>query len=442
MSRILLACIAVVLALASVQRAQGLEVEADLDVFPTASLAQEGGGQSMQVEATRIVAQSAISHKQALGEGLTLSGTAWLDADSLPSESPLAVPATKLDMNARLLEFGLEWEALPGALILDLGKKIIHPSSGFFKTPLNMLSRPAIGDVPSSTAAAVGKWEEGWVGADLTWLAGNFSIANFFSPRLAWSQGADQVLQYISQQQSEYDDLLRLGYRIGEADLRLLALTSADSIGGADSDFHLQAGAGLDVNLGDSLTVRAEASAADSTDRLYVVDATRMTSGTESVAWAPRALLGFTWAEGGAKDLSVMAEYYYNGLGFVGSDYDRLMQYSGNSLAAAGPSVAGGRSVAGGQGVADVLDQYGSFEAARHYGFARVAGNIEDDLAAQLWVVANLQDLSCMTGAVLTYTRDAWAVSGALVDAWGGSNTEEGLSPLLWRLDLELSLFF
>jgi hypothetical protein len=238
------------------------------------------------------------------------------------------------------------------------------------------------------------------------------------------------VLQYISQQQSEYDDLLRLGYRIGEADLRLLALTSADSIGGSDPDLHLQAGAGLDVNLGDSLTVRAEASAADSTERLYVVDATQLTSATESVAWAPRALLGFTWAQGGAKDLSVMAEYYYNGLGFAGSDYEQVIHYSRNSLAA------------GGQGIPDVLDQYGSFEAARNYGFARIAGNIEDDLAAQFWVVANLQDLSCMTGAVLTYTKDAWAISGALVDAWGGGDTEEGLSPLLWRLDLEFSLFF
>ena len=436
MSRILLASILAAFMLASARPAKGLEVEADLDLFPTASLAQEGGGPSMQVEATRIVAQSAISHKQALGEGLTLSGTAWLNADSLPSESPLAVPATKLDLNARLLEFGLEWEALPGALILDLGKKIIHPSSGFFKTPLNMLSRPAVGDVPSSTAAAVGKWEEGWVGADVTWLAGNLTVANFLSPRLAWSQEADQILQYISQQQGEYDDLLRLGLRVGEADLRLLALTSAESIGGADPNMHFQTGAGLDVNLGDSLTIRAEASAADSTERLQVVDATQLTSATQSVAWAPRALLGFTWAEGGSKDLSVMAEYYYNGLGFVGSDYDRLMQYSGNSLAAAG------RSVAGGLGVADVLDQYGSFEAARHYGFARVAGDIEDDLAAQLWVVANLQDLSCMTGAVLTFTRDAWAISGAIVDAWGGPDTEEGLSPLLWRLDLELSLFF
>lgn len=434
MSRFLLAsiaaAIAAAIALATAQRAYGLEVEADVDAFPTASLAQESGGQSMQVEATRIVAQSAISHKQILGDGLALSGTAWLDADSLPSGSPLAVPESKLDMNSRLLELGLEWEALPGALILDLGKKIIHPSSGFFKAPLNMLSRPAVGDVPSSTAAAVGKWEEGWVGADITWLAGNLTVANFLSPRLTWSQEADQVLQYLSQQQGEYDDLLRLGLRVGEADLRLLALTSADSIGGADPDFHLQAGAGLDVNLGDSLTVRAEASAADSTERLYVVDATQLTSATQSVAWAPRALLGFTWAEGGSKDLSVMAEYYYNGLGFSGSDYDRLILYSQNRVAAAGRSAA------------DLIDQYGSFEAARHYGFARIAGNIEDDLAAQLWVVANLQDLSCMTGAVLTFTKDAWAISGALVDAWGAADTEEGLSPLLWRLDLELSLFF
>ncbi len=114
---------------------------------------------------------------------------------------------------------------------------------------------------------------------------------------------------------------------------------------------------------------------------------------------------GFTWAQGGDKDLSVMAEYYYNGLGFARSDYDQVIQYSRNSL------TAGGRA-------SPMSSTNTELGVARHYCFARVAGNIEDELGAQLWVVANLQDFSCVTGAVLTYTKDAWAISGALIDAW------------------------
>ena len=125
-----------------------------------------------------------------------------------------------------------------------------------------------------------------------------------------------------------------------------------------------------------------------------------------------------------------MAEYYYNGLGLVGSDYARLIRYSSNRLTA--PDVR----------APDVLDQFGGFEAARHYGFARVAGKLEDDLAPALFSVVNLQDRSGMTGANLTYSRDAWALSGSIVDYWGGKDTEAGLSPLLWQIDLQLSLFF
>ena len=53
----------------------------------------------------------------------------------------------------------------------------------------------------------------------------------------------------------------------------------------------------------------------------------------------------------------------------------------------------------------------------------------------------NLQDLSGLTGIVFTLTYDKWTVNASLVDAWGNTDTEAGLSPLLWRGDLEVSLF-
>jgi hypothetical protein len=415
------------LALVPASLASGLETEAALDVFPTAALGQVGG-MSAQTETTRLLAQVATSHEQSLGDGLSLSGTFWADADSLPSGSPLETPTDKLRISSRLLELGLEWEALPGQLIVELGKKIIHPSSGFFKTPLNVLSRGSASGLIPSTGAAVSGWEEGWVGADLTYLTGNVTIANFFSPRMEWSDTADQELKYVSLQQNEFNDLLRLGLKIGSADLRLLALASSGGPGSEDPDLHLCLGAGADTNIGDSLTLRAECSVADSQDRLDVVDEKLLTSAQESVDWAPRALAGFTWT--GPNELSVMAEYYYNGLGMIGSDYDRLIDYSVN------------RSSLPGAPGPDLLDQFGGFEAARHYCFARVSGQLETDLAPAIFGVLNLQDFSGMTGVNLAYTRDAWALAGSIVDYWGGKDTEAGLSQLLWSIDLQLSLFF
>ena len=419
--------LAALLALLPPSLAAALETEVTLDVLPTAALGQEGG-MSMQTEATRLLAQVAASHKQSLGEGISLSGTFWADADSLPSLSPLDTPEDKLRLSSRALELGLEWEALPGQLIVEVGKKVIHPSSGFFKTPLNLLSRGSASGLVPSTGAAVSSWEEGWVGADITYLTGNVTIANFFSPRMEWSDSADQALRYLSQEQNEFNDLLRLGLRIGTADLRLLALTASGGPGSENPDLHLSLGAGVDAGVGDSLTLRAECSVADSRDRLDVVDERLLTSGEESVAWAVRALAGFTWT--GPNDLSVMAEYYYNGLGLSGSDYERLINYSVNRLSMPGAPAP------------DLLDQFGGFEAARHYAFARIAGQLEDDLAPALFSAVNLQDFSGITGVNLALTRDAWALSGSVVDYWGGKDTEAGLSSVLWQIDLQLSLFF
>jgi hypothetical protein len=393
------------------------DAQALLDLVPTAALVQQGPAW-VQTDFTEITGQAALSHSQTLAEGLSVSGTAWGIADSLPSGTPLATPPGKLDIQSRILELKLIWEVVPGTLIWDIGKKVIHPSSGFFKTPLNVISHPTL--AANLSGAAVGTWEEGWVGTDVTLLVGSLSISNFFSPRLQWSSQADTALQYISLQQNDFQNLTRVDIRIGEADVRLLGLLSSDP------DTHLQLGAGLDTSIGDSITVRAEISAADSKSRLTVADAQALTTSTGTVSWAPHALVGATWTS--AQQLSVMAEYYYNGNGFVGADYAQLIQYSQNNRSS-------------GASAPDLLNQFGTFDAGRHYGFVRVSGKIDDKLTAAGWTQVNLQDLSGLTGVVLTFTYDQWSLNGSLMDAWGTTDTEGGLSPLLWKADLEVSLF-
>ncbi|HVP18060.1 MAG TPA: hypothetical protein VMU36_03630 [Spirochaetia bacterium] len=406
------------------------DAQALLDVLPTATLVQEPwvpGDPWVQSETTELTAQAALSHTQAILEGLSVSGTLWGMADSLPSQSPMSTPSTKIDLQSRILELKLVWEAIPGTLIWDAGKKVIHPSSGFFRTPLNVISHGALGNTANLTGSAVGTWEEGWVGTDLTLLVGSFTIASFLSPRLQWSGDADRALQYVSTQQTDYQDLTRVDVRLGSADVRLLGLLSTGGPGSADPDLRFTAGAGLDTNIGDAVTVRAEVSAASSQNRVMVTSSqVQLSTSTQAVAWAPRALAGFTWTN--QDQLSVMAEYYYNGLGFIGNDYAQVISYSQTLRGTSGADT-------------DVLDQFGDFSAAQHYGFVRVSGKIDDKLTAAAWSTVNLQDFSGLTGIVLTLTYDKWTLNASLMNAWGNTDTEAGLSPLLWKADLEASLF-
>jgi len=134
----------------------------------------------MQSETTELTAQAALSHTQPLGEGLSLSGTAWAMADSLPSQSPLSTPPSKIDLESRLLELKLVWEAIPGTFIWDLGKET-DPS--FFRLFQNSAQRDlpwGTGNSANLSGSAVGTWEEGWVGTGVTLLVGSLTIANFF----------------------------------------------------------------------------------------------------------------------------------------------------------------------------------------------------------------------------------------------------------------------
>ena len=138
-----------------------LEGEIDVDAAPSATLAPiQGPGSPLgQAEATRITSQLALSGHAAPTDALTLSATGWALLDTLPDYNPLDVPANRLDLSSRLLQADVSWQIIPGALIWDTGKEIIHPSVGFFRTPLNLISRGAAGNVPQQIpgrGAAVG----------------------------------------------------------------------------------------------------------------------------------------------------------------------------------------------------------------------------------------------------------------------------------------------
>ena len=131
---------------------------------------------------------------------------------------------------------------------------------------------------------------------------------------------------------------------------------------------HVQAGFGIDTNIGNRLAVHGEATLADSLQRTVVDSATALSTSTQSVPWVVQALrAGFTWSI--TTETSLIVEYAYNGLGFAGSDYTNVIQYAQNRK--------------NGTTAPDVLGQFGSFSAAQNYGFLRLAHTITDQLTAQ-----------------------------------------------------------
>jgi len=155
---------------ATAASAFGLSGSFVTDVTPNAALVALKGPGSAQVEelSARTTTQSIVSDSWTLLEGISLSGAGWMLLDSLPTSNPTLVPDGRLDVSSRLLQLEATWQVIPGALVLDVGKQIIHPSSGFFKTPLNLLTRGAAGNTPQSTPAASPQWEEGWWGNERT----------------------------------------------------------------------------------------------------------------------------------------------------------------------------------------------------------------------------------------------------------------------------------
>ena len=396
------------------------------DVTPAVAPVTAGPSQVEQMSA-RSTIQGILGESATLSQDLTLSGTGWMLLDSLPSNNPTQFPGGRLDFSSRLLQLEAKWQIIPGALILDLGKQIIHPSSGFFKTPLNLLSRGPAGNTPQQTPAASPQWEEGWWGVKIVGFVGDWTLEDFLAPPLTWSDSADAALQYVSVQQGDLDNQVRVDWHLGAADIQLLSLISVTDPGTSSASVHDQSGMGIDTNLGDHLTLRGEVTLADSLNRLTVVDPNTQATANQSLSWVPRALLGATWSIN--NDVSLVAEYYYNGLGFMGDEYTSALQYAKNRIATGSLSP-------------DVAGQFGNFSLARNYVFLRLTDNFTDQISGQGWTEVNLQDASGMYGLGLSATYDKWGLSGSLTGTWGGDGTEGHVLPFLWQVDIEVQFYF
>jgi hypothetical protein len=407
----------------------GLNGTVVTDVTPTAALVSIQGPGSAQVEelSSRTTTQGIVSDSWSLSDALALSGTGWMLLDSLPSNNPTQVPDGRLDLSSRLLQLEAKWQIIPGALVLDMGKQIIHPSSGFFKTPLNLLTRGAAGNTPQQTPAASPQWEEGWWGVKIIGLLGDWTLEDFVAPPLTWPDSTDAILQYVSLQQSDLSNQVRLDWHWGVADIQVLNLLTVNDLGTSSSSMHDQTGLGFDTNVGDHLTVRAEATMADSLSRLAVLNATAQTSASQSLSWVPKALVGATWSIN--NDVSFVGEYYYDGLGFTGNDYTSALQYATNRLNSGSLSP-------------DVAGQFGNFSLAENYVFFRLMDSFTDQISGQAWTEINLQDISGMYGLGLATTYDHWGLSGSLTETWGADGTEGEVLPFLWQVDLEVQFYF
>ena len=409
-------------------RAFGLDGTVVTDFVPSAArIIPSPGSAPMQAETTRATTQAVAGDSATLPGGWILSGTVWTLLDSLPTDDPRQVPDTGVDFSSRLLQLDARCQVVPGILMVDLGKQLIHPSSGFFKTPLDLISRGAAGNVPQSTPAASPQWEEGWVGAKVVGIVGDWSFEDFLAPALTWSAAADRTLQYLSLQQSAWQNQVRVDVHMGAADLQFLTLVTGIGLGTSGQALHVQTGAGLDGNVGDSLTVRAEATLADSLDRLAVADAASLSVVDQTRTWVPRALVGSTWSINA--ELSLMAEYYYDGLGFFGDEYASAIQYAKNRWLT-------------GADAPDLAGQFGPFSLGRNYTFLRLADTITDQITGQGWTEINLQDLSGIMGIGIAAKYDHWGISGAFTQTWGGDGTEAQVLPYLWQLDAELQFYF
>ena len=137
--------------------------------------------------------------------------------------------------------------------------------------------------------------------------------------------------------------------------------------------------------------------------------------------------MGATWSIN--NDLSLVAEYYYDGLGFFGDEYTSALQYAKNRLNSGSSSP-------------DVAGQFGNFSMAKNYAFFRLSDNFSNQISGQAWAEINLQDVSGMYGLGLVSTYDHWGLSGSLTETWGADGTEGHLLPFNWQVDLEVKLYF
>jgi hypothetical protein len=301
----------------------------------------------------------------------------------------------------------------------ELGKKKEKIGSGYFRHPTDILV-PNPEQVRIQTGDDADRTREGLVGAGVQHVNPTFSIGAFASPRLAWSDSG-LLGKYVSSPQRRHQGFLKGSTRIGQADLEMLYRLSVDSAGTLASAM----GANAVTSLGDHLEFHFDGLVSqDQACPLPPPD------GAEVRDFVLQSVLGFVYTLDA--NWGVIGEYYHNGAGLSGTEYDAALRYM-SLLTARGRSRESER----------FRNAYGPLSLGRNYAMSRLSYTAQDKFLAEALVMLNLQDAGAYASSRLTYAPSTWMkVRSELGGFAGDDSTEAGSIGGLWHVEFGLELFY
>lgn len=304
-------------------------------------------------------------------------------------------------------------------VFLELGKKKEKVGSGYFRHPTDILV-PDPDQVRIKTGDDADRTREGLVGAGLHFVDPLYSLGLFASPRMAWSDSG--VLgRYVSSPQRRHQGFLKGTTRIGETDLDLLYRLSVDSVGTLASAL----GSNVVTSFGDHWELHLDALVSqDQNCPLPPPGAIEVRS------FALQSVVGFVYTLD--ENWGVIGEYYHNGAGLSGDDYDAAVRYM-YDLASRGDHRAAER----------FRNAYGPLSTGTHYAMSRLSYTDQDLLLAELLGMWNLQDGGGYASGRLTYAPSPWLkLRSELGGFVGDEDTEAGSLGEIWHVEFGMELFY
>ncbi len=240
----------------------------------------------VQSDFSRVLAQGIFTDQGLLVDNLLYTVTLWGSWDTLPSNNPSQLTNDKGQASSRLLQGYATWSPLPGLLQFQAGKILVTPSVGLFRTPLNFFLHPAL--APVLDGAALGPWQEGYWGENTQILWDHGSLSLWLSPKLTWSDSANQFWQYLSLPQNFWRSELNLSWQSGNTTFQILGESDLPDAGWNDPTAVLHGGGSIDAALNDAWTIKAEG-------RVDVSPhSAPQTQGLAGLAWSPAERLSVT----------------------------------------------------------------------------------------------------------------------------------------------------
>lgn len=364
------------------------------------------------VSARTSAAADRLTHTFYLSDKLKTDACQWygtykLVLDSASGQDPTLVPEKKTSFTSRILEAGASVELGQGWFV-DLGKKKLKTGVGYFKRPTDYLGLAATyGGARSNDAQE--KLTEGLLGLEADYLSETYSQKIYYSPHLTWDADQSPWYKYLTSSQLSDQLLIQYASRLDMLDYALLAY---HRVSGSEVAWNL--GANANLVLGDRVELHGEASVQQTYTQL-IVDGVGVQS--RRLVWPAEFLLGSTYSFD--PNTAWTGEYYFNGKGLAGSDYDRLLSNA--------PALAG---------------VYGTLALGRHYLFNRFSRAYPNTkLTLEFLQALNLQDRSGFFSGGILYNTDNANFNLYGRNFFGASATEMGSNNLLWQLGCEAEIF-